>query len=114
MGLYYDRGKRKVSGERKMLERPPAGRNLSSLGCQPQVGGIHGPKAPKGRRKPARPSPRRVHAGGSAGPFGGLGFVRPLPGVDTPGWINPALRAERRHHQGPRLWLTPCTTSELL
>ena len=74
---------------------PPGGRNLSSLGCQPQVG---------------RPDVRVYVYGrwpnGSAGPSGAWDHGWALPGVDTPGWINPALRAGRTKSAtaGPMPW----------
>ena len=74
--------------------RPQGG--LSSLGCQPQG-------RPPRSTSPAGPACRcqsEVSAGVSA--LRGLQDGRwPLPGVDTPGWINSALRAGMRFHLGP-------------
>ena len=84
---------------------PPAGRNLSSLGCQPQVGRPPDPQAPKG------PADRDVE---SAGPSG-LGIWASPPGVDTPGWINSALRAGRAAGTGlgsHRVFKARCSSAE--
>src|ERR1700733_14956122 len=68
----------------------PAGRKLPSLGGQPQGRGHPTqPQAPQGRQVPPIRSSVEVSA------LRGLGrwwFVGPV-WVDTPGWINSALRA---------------------
>jgi hypothetical protein len=69
--------------------KPARRRNLSSLGCQPQAGGAA--KIPKPRR--AGIPPRSVPSARSAGPAGLVNLLRLPPGVDTPGWVNSALRA---------------------
>src|SRR3954465_746723 len=69
---------------------PPAGRNLPSLGCQPQDPcRLLSPGAPEGRHTAAE-----FPCGKICRPCGAWGFSADFPpGVDTPGWANSALRA---------------------